>query len=288
MEHLTKQQLILLAILVSFVTSIATGVMTVALLDEAPAGVTQTINRVVERTIEKVVQIPSQASVVTTKETVIINTDDLVAAAVERNSKSLVRIYRRGITDDFPELHDIREAIGFIISRDGVVATDKNITLVNAGRFASLSGEKAYTLEPFSGPEKSALAFFRLIIPTKGAAHFEPVAFGNPDSVKLGQTVVAIGGQEKNVVALGIVNSINTAVSAEGPAATSTPPKTVIVSFETTADPKQPLGGVLLNLKGEVIGFKAFDDLDRSGVYAPIYGLDEFLLKLNEPAAKRP
>ena len=38
MEHLNKQQLILLTLLISFVTSIATGIVTVSLMDQAPQG----------------------------------------------------------------------------------------------------------------------------------------------------------------------------------------------------------------------------------------------------------
>ena len=67
MEDLTKSQLILLALLVSFVGSIATSIMTVSLLSENnPQAVGQTINRVVERTIEKV--IPQTITQTITKE----------------------------------------------------------------------------------------------------------------------------------------------------------------------------------------------------------------------------
>lgn len=54
-KDLNKSQLILLAILLSFVTSIATGITTVTLMDQAPSSVTVPINRIIRETVEKVV-----------------------------------------------------------------------------------------------------------------------------------------------------------------------------------------------------------------------------------------
>lgn len=54
-QDLNKSQLILLALLISFVTSIASAIATVSLMEQVPPPVTQTINRVIQNTIEKVV-----------------------------------------------------------------------------------------------------------------------------------------------------------------------------------------------------------------------------------------
>lgn len=54
-KDLNKAQLILLAVLLSFVTSIATGITTVTLMQQAPASVTVPITRIVRETVEKIV-----------------------------------------------------------------------------------------------------------------------------------------------------------------------------------------------------------------------------------------
>lgn len=54
-KELNKSQLILLAILLSFVTSIATGITTVTLMQQAPTSVTAPITQIVKQTVEKIV-----------------------------------------------------------------------------------------------------------------------------------------------------------------------------------------------------------------------------------------
>lgn len=61
-KDLTKQQLILLAILLSFVTSIATGITTVTLMEQAPTSVTVPVTRIVRETIEKIVPSDNDAN----------------------------------------------------------------------------------------------------------------------------------------------------------------------------------------------------------------------------------
>ncbi len=100
-EDLSKTQLLLLTILVNFVTAIATAVMTVSLLDEAPPTVMQTVNRIVERTVETAAQSPLptipgiQAPA---KETIIIRDEDLLSAAIRADAGRRVLIYKGATT----------------------------------------------------------------------------------------------------------------------------------------------------------------------------------------------
>ena len=55
MNDLNNAQLILLVLFVSFVVSIATGITTVTLLEEAPLSIVQPINRIVRETVRVVV-----------------------------------------------------------------------------------------------------------------------------------------------------------------------------------------------------------------------------------------
>ena len=64
-KDLNKPQLIMLALLLSFVTSIATGITTVTLMQQAPSSVVVPINRVVRQTVEKIVPVPGKKIVQT-------------------------------------------------------------------------------------------------------------------------------------------------------------------------------------------------------------------------------
>ncbi|MDE2399904.1 MAG: hypothetical protein KGL67_02755 [Patescibacteria group bacterium] len=54
LKELNKSQLILLAVLLSFVTSIATGITTVTLMQQAPSSVTVPITRIVRETVGQI------------------------------------------------------------------------------------------------------------------------------------------------------------------------------------------------------------------------------------------
>ncbi|MHB8709972.1 MAG: hypothetical protein ACYC6X_00210 [Minisyncoccota bacterium] len=113
-EELSKSQLILLTILVNFVTSIATGILTVSLLDHAPAFVTQTVNRVVEHTIETVAAAAPAAIV----QAPAPSNQDLVTAAIGADANRVVAIYAADTGTSTPAV-----SIGTYLPKSRAVAT---------------------------------------------------------------------------------------------------------------------------------------------------------------------
>jgi len=189
---------------VSFITSIATGIVTVTLLDQAPPGVTQTINRVVERTVEKVV--PGQAASVITKETtVVVKEENLIISSVEKNAKSIFRI---GLGDE-DGVYDKTLGVGVVLSNDGLIATDY-LNLGESKTFLVKNGNKTYSADLATIDPVSGLAFLRVIQPkeVENAFKFSKPSFGNTGNLKLGQTVIAIGGLSSNVISTGVISKL--------------------------------------------------------------------------------
>jgi hypothetical protein len=122
LEDLNKSQLLLLTVLVNFVTSIAVGVLTVSLLDQAPPTITQTVNRIVDHTIETIASSTPIDRIITVNQpsTVVIHDEDLLAAALQANVARAVTIYPRGLGTTTPI------AVGTFLPKARAIATATN------------------------------------------------------------------------------------------------------------------------------------------------------------------
>ena len=149
MEDLNNRQMVLLTMFTSFIISIATGIITVAMLQVAPETVTQTVNKVVEHTIERIVTGSSTPSTpnttvtnVTKEVTVYAKEDDLVVSAVEKNQPRIALIYTAGASASSSD----PEALGFVVSRDGLIATEPKTLMSNgsvADSYMVMLGDKS-------------------------------------------------------------------------------------------------------------------------------------------------
>lgn len=217
MEDLSKQQIILVTLLVSFVTSIATGIITVSYMDQAPQTFTQTVNKVVERTIERVVP---DASLIKAVEPKIITLDDQVATVAEMGQKALAKIYNS---------EELLVALGTVISKDGKV-----ITSVPAGKYKIVYSDNTTTHAEYTGATTSVAT---LIPKEVYSAKFSPASVGVHTSIKPGKTIVLIGGKEGNEVFSGIIQAHATSTGL------------------LLSTPNQTLNGAFfLDLTGDVLG----------------------------------
>src|SRR3989344_4157252 len=98
MNDMTKHQLVLLILLVSFVTALVTGIVAVTLINQAPQPITQTIQRVVEKTIGALPE-PLKKDEKKELETSALARDVLIEDIAKRISQAVVSVVA---TKDIP------------------------------------------------------------------------------------------------------------------------------------------------------------------------------------------
>ncbi len=219
-EELSKSQLILLTILVNFVTSVATGILTVSLLDHAPAFVTQTVNHVVERTIETVAAAAPAAII----QAPAPSNQDLVTAAIGADAARAVAIYAAETGTSTPAI-----SIGTYLSKARAIATAAQDALPKevlveftdgSHIAASLAHEgNGVAIYGFADGATLPKAAMPLLVPANG--------------LKLGETVLAI--------------------SADGSAATGIVARVSEKGIHTTL-PDIGAGSAAVDLSGNLIG----------------------------------
>lgn len=237
MEDLTKTQIILLTLLISFITAMATGIITTALLAQAPESVTQTINRVVEHTIETVS--PTATSSATTKEAVVVKEDDAILSSINKTRSGIVSIEVRG--GDGTQMF---YGLGAIVTKDGYVISDGQALVLDGTYTATLYDGTQIPAAVYSRSTDQNLAVFKLMSGNPKQA-YTPVPL-SPADPQLGQTVIAFEGSSDIGVAVGRVSLLTT-----GGGKTAQSLSTDISARSETA------GGPLVDLSGELVGVKS-------------------------------
>jgi hypothetical protein len=231
-EQLSKSQIVLLTLLVSFVTSIATGIVTVSLMEQAPPIIAQTVNRVIERTVETVSASPNSqagAAVVTQEKTVIVRESEQISNAVSKVEPSLVRIYESA-AEGAQFL-----SIGIVMDASTVITDIRALEQLNTVSLALGDGTR---IPATVAARNSSTGVAYLAASTTEDSKLTAAKFA-ADAPILGQAVVSLSGKTVSRVAEGIV----TTLLSEG----------TVIDTDIKESSILP-GSPLINLDGVVIG----------------------------------
>jgi len=247
MEHLNKQQVILVCLLVAIVTSISTGIITVSLLDKASeGGVSQTIYQVIERTVERVVPDTSPVKKIIEKEQNTAPKELPLAEIAEKAGKSVIRIYRKDVAG---ELNFVTIAVA--MGEKGALIGPKTLHLATLNESlvaVNPTGEEVEVSVAKTDLYKDQDVF--LIKDTKNFDKVPKIVAGNFSLIKLGSNIVAFGGKEKGgVVSTGIISEFKNSGDDN---ATTTAKNIVVTNINLSST---VAGFVLLDTYGNIVGF---------------------------------
>ena len=253
-EELSKSQLILLTILVNFITSVGTGIITVSLLDQAPPFVTQTVNRVVEHTIQTVTQeVPVQPAAAASAPAP--SNQDLVTAAIGADASRVVALYDGTTGTSSPAI-----TVGTYLPKTKAVVTAALDALPDNILVGFADGSYA----PASISKKgSGIAIYGFADGATLPAATAPTLVAS-GSLKLGETALAVGSD--GAASTGIVSR----VSGKG--------------IYTTL-PAIGTGSAVVDLSGNLIGVAAGG---AAGVLIPTDVITELLTATSSAATSTP
>jgi serine protease Do len=158
-----------------------------------------------------------------------------------------IPLYRQNGT----EKKEVGGGSGFLISSDGYVVTNAHVVSDKKAEYTVFTNdEQKYSAKVIAADEILDIALLKI-----EGDHFSYLEFGDSDSLRLGQAVIAIGnalGEFRNTVSTGVVSGLSRSIVAGDLFGQSEALQNVIQT-DAAINPGNS-GGPLLNLEGKVIG----------------------------------
>jgi len=148
------------------------------------------------------------------------------------------------------EEQEVGSGSGFVVSADGMIITNKHVVSdPNAKYTVVLTNGTKYPATVLARDTVLDIAVVKI-----NAANLPYIELGNSDSLKLGQSVIAIGnalGQFQNTISVGIVSGLSRSIIASGGGVTEALDH--VIQTDAAINPGNS-GGPLLDLSGKVVG----------------------------------
>lgn len=162
------------------------------------------------------------------------------------------------------EKREVGGGSGFIISKDGMILTNKHVVFDDNAEYTVLMNDgKKFPAKVLAKDPNQDLAIIEI---EKVKEPFLTVKLGDSSDLKIGQTVIAIGnalGEFRNTISVGVISGLGRTVTASGGGFVETIEDVIQTD---AAINKGNSGGPLLNLKGEVIGINTATVLEAQNI----------------------
>ncbi len=163
---------------------------------------------------------------------------------------------------------------GFIISKDGIVATNNHVIESASTISVILDNGKQYNAKIIGKDKRLDIALIKI----QSKETFKPVTLGNSDDILLGETVIGLGNP------YGLNNSVTTGViSNKVRILPNGDYVSLYIQTDTLINPGNS-GGPLVNLDGEVIGINSaiYKEAQGIGFSIPINILKRMIKELEK------
>jgi serine protease Do len=205
---------------------------------------------------------------------VVTTEESAVTSVVDKAAPAVVSIVARTVDfDPFsgPVTDQRGIGTGFIIDKKGIVLTNSHVVEDTSIQYTVVTKDKkSIAVKDIQRDPVNDLAILTL----ETNEDLPTVPLGDSNSLKIGQSVVAIGnalGRFDNTVTVGVVSGIGRGITASG--AFGTDPSTIdnVIQTDAALNPGNS-GGPLLDLGGNVIGvnFATTAGAENIGFVIPI------------------
>jgi serine protease Do len=246
---LAKKQIITTAAL-AIVFGFIAGLFSSALIysDFKKTEINSSVNSGIEKTIPEVVQeaSPAVVSIIVSKLVPIL--ERYYYNPFGENSPFDIRI--PVLREKGKELQEVGGGTGFIVSRDGLIVTNKHVVSDEDAEYSVFTNDgKEYSAKVLARDPIQDVAILQI-----SGSNLPIVRLGDSDKLEIGQTVIAIGnalGEFRNTVSSGIISGLSRTVIASGGGVSEQLEQLIQTDAAINSGNS---GGPLLNLYGEVIG----------------------------------
>lgn len=189
-----------------------------------------------------------------------------VSGVVDKVSPSVVSILTNmQVNSIFGTANEQAAGSGIIMSADGYIMTNKHVVADASSVSVALSDGTAYENVKVVGTDPmNDVAYLKI----DGVSNLTPATLGDSSTVRVGQSVIAIGnslGQYQNTVTTGIISGKGRPVEAGDSNGNATESLTDLLQTDAAINPGNS-GGPLMNSAGQVIGMNTAVAANAQGI----------------------